>query len=491
MEGIIKVRNNQLFTSNALSIAIGQAISLVSSFLSISLTARYLGVEQFGKFNSLLAIVLILSKFVDFGFASVIFRESSKGSEKFDLLNVSITLRLLFFLFTIIGYNAFAVALRVPTPELFLSNIFFLNIIISAKFQNIRELLDIPFKVRLKMYLPSLVAIFDNLLFLIFVLLIPVFSEKLLLIIIGYVLSNLPGFFIILYFLKKKFGYYLKLTLVNAKWLIKESFPLFGYVIFLTIFQQADILLLRYLVSEHSTGIYSAAAKLTLPFGIIPYALITTAIPIIVNNITKENSKAQYVIRIIYKILFFISFSISIFCTFKAKAIVTIVYGNDYLQATLPMIILFWSQVLLFFNYFSVDLLTITYKQKYNFIYAFIIVAANILLIFLLAPTFSFVGASWAKFFSLFLGTIYFAIVFSKQKKIFNNIHLLRIIIWAVSLSATLFLLSFLPLFLYFLIGGIILILITWGVKFFSSDELDQIFKILNKEKWAKKLKII
>ena len=266
------------------------------------------------------------------------------------------------------------------------------------------------------MYLPSLVAIFDNLLFLIFVLLIPVFSEKLLLIIIGYVLSNLPGFFIILYFLKKKFGYYLKLTLVNAKWLIKESFPLFGYVIFLTIFQQADILLLRYLVSEHSTGIYSAAAKLTLPFGIIPYALITTAIPIIVNNITKENSKAQYVIRIIYKILFFISFSISIFCTFKAKAIVTIVYGNDYLQATLPMIILFWSQVLLFFNYFSVDLLTITYKQKYNFIYAFIIVAANILLIFLLAPTFSFVGASWAKFFSLFLGTIYFAIVFSKQK---------------------------------------------------------------------------
>ncbi|MDP3149545.1 MAG: oligosaccharide flippase family protein [Ignavibacteria bacterium] len=483
--------NSQSFASNALSIAVGQIVSLISSFLSISLTARYLGVEQFGKFNALLAVVLILSKFVDFGFAPVIFRELSKEDNSFDLINVSLTLRVIFFLLTAVLYNLFAFLLKVSFLELLLSNLFFINIIISAKFQNVRELLDIPFKVKLKMHLPSAVSIFDNLLFLLFILLVPATSEKLLFVIVGYVLTNIPGFVLILYLLKKRFGFYLKFSLKNAKWLLIESFPLFGYVILLTVFQQADILLLRYLVSEHSTGIYSAAAKLTLPFGIIPYALITTAIPIIVKKNSLKNSNAPFIINMIYKILFFISFTISIFCTFKAEAIIQIVYGREYLQAAIPMVLLFWSQVLLFFNYFSVDLLTITNCQKFNFIYALIIVAANILLLFLLTPLFSFIGASWAKFFSLLAGSIFFLVVLGYQKIIVLHFNFLRTLLLTCLLGTSAYLLAFLPLVIYFLISCIIIILFTWGTKFFTGEELTQMFKLLNKEKWAKKLRII
>jgi len=479
------------FASNAFSLAVGQVVSLISSFLAVSLTARYLGVEEFGKFNALLAWILILSKLVDLGFAPVVFRELSKKNSTFTLLNVSLSLRLIFFFITFILYNVVVLLLQITPREIILSDLFFVNIIISSKFQNVRELLDIPFKVSYKMYIPSMLTVIDNLLFLLTVLFLPKIGNKLFFVVLGYVLANLPGFLIVLYLLKKHFHQKTRFLLVNAKWLLSQSFPLFGYMILFAIFQQADILFLRYLVSEKSTGIYSAATKLTLPFGIIPYAIITTAIPVIVKNLENKKSETTIIISLIYKVLLFVSFTLSIICSFKASQIISIVFGREYFQAVIPMILLFWSQVILFFNYFTVDLITLENRQKLNFYYALVLVASNVLLILWLTPIVSFIGAAWAKFFSLVLGMIFLLLMQRGRNSYYKGFINYKVFVWMLTTSILIYFLSYLPIAFYILLSIPMIVFLSWQIKYFSNQEILLILRILNKEAWGKKLKII
>ena len=61
-------------TRNVFSYTIGQTLSLLINLFAIALAAQYLGVSEFGIFNYLLAIILIITKLVDLGIAPNIFQ---------------------------------------------------------------------------------------------------------------------------------------------------------------------------------------------------------------------------------------------------------------------------------------------------------------------------------------------------------------------------------------------------------------------------------
>ena len=77
---------------NIFSLTIGQGINLLLNFFSIVLAARYLGVNEFGRFSYLIAIVAIISKIIDFGLAPIVFREVSKTTNDFSIINTALIL---------------------------------------------------------------------------------------------------------------------------------------------------------------------------------------------------------------------------------------------------------------------------------------------------------------------------------------------------------------------------------------------------------------
>ena len=119
---------------------------------------------------------------------------------------------------------------------------------------------------------------------------------------------------------------------------------------------RGNILFLKSLDTTHSVGIYGAAARLTTPLGIIPLALITTAFPIIVKNREQNNSKLVLTNTLVYKTLFLFAFTISLIISLRAKDFVSIIFGQEYIEAYLPMIILFWSYLFVYFNTFSINI---------------------------------------------------------------------------------------------------------------------------------------
>ena len=204
------------YSKNIFSLSVGQFISLILNFFSIVLAARFLGVEEFGTFTSSLALILIISKFVDFGLAPIVFREQSKLGSSYNHLNSAISIRLIISIIILILANAAFILFDYTINEIIISNALFFNIYISQRMANIRELLATPFKVILKMHYPMTMSIFENLMLLVMIMFMPIFNLGINYFVFSYVFASLPSFFLMLYYLKKKTNYIFNFNLTDC-----------------------------------------------------------------------------------------------------------------------------------------------------------------------------------------------------------------------------------------------------------------------------------
>lgn len=454
--------------------------------IAIVFAIRFLGVESFGTFSSLLAVIGILSKFVDFGIEPIVFREFSKEKENFQLLNSSLSLRFSIYVILVVGFNIAAPFFGYTTREILLSNILFTTIVLSSKQVNLRELLSTPFKVNLKMHYPMTLAVLDNLLLLLLIVFIPFMKDTVLFFVIVYAVSNVPGFILSFYYLHKKYGYKFAFTLDRGMWLLKESLPLFGFVILTSIFTQIDIVILNYLKGPYDVGIYSAGVRLTVPLGIIPGAIVTTVFPILMRRMSDKVS-SDALSNLVIKLLYFISFVIAAVFTFESDSLVKLIFGPEYLAASLPAAILYWCQVFLFFTFYTLVVLIAKNHQFYNFIYGTIQVVVNLGLNFMLIPKYSFLGAALAKLIASFASFVFILIIISKLGYR-PSIGRYKVLIWSFLMCGAFYLLSFIPLIPYLIVSPFLIAILTLGIRLFGEDELLVFFRLVNKEELGRKL---
>lgn len=469
---------------NILFLVSGQTINLLLNLISLSLAARYLGVELFGKFSAMLAIVTILAKTFDFGFPSIVFRELSLKPKDYEYLNSALTATLISYLIVTFLTNLLMLIWSFSKVEILLINFLLFNSILSAKFNNIRELLNTPFKVNLRMIFPMMILVLDNLIFLVVVLVMPLFNGGLNYFIVGYVFSNLPGFLLIIFLLHKEFNFHFKFEVSKVKWLFSVALPLYGYLIVDSLFQQVDILLVKYFHSNFDVGIYSVAIRLVLPLLVIPYAIIQTVFPRIVQNINLLRNENDRIIKVVYKILFCFAVLISIMFTFKSDEIIYFLFGYHYSNSSIPTTILFWTQIFVFYNYFAINLFLAYDKQAVIFKFGMIVLVTNILFNSILIPQYSFLGASISKLLAGLSGSLFIILIQYKLKfKIFYFEN--KMVIWLLIVLTIGFLLGNLSLIFYLLLLIPFFMIAVILVKYFQKEEVILILELLNNPKFG------
>ena len=473
---------------NIYSQTFGRAISYLINFLSITIAARILGVESFGIFASLLATITIISKIVDFGVAPIVFRETARFRSNFIFINNAILLRVSLFFLTIVFFNLSVITLNYSGTELLLSNILLFNILFSSRFMFIRELLEILFKIDLRMHIVIVINLIDNLLLLVMILLMNKFNAGLEYVVWVYTLSNLPGFFLIIFSVTKGYSFKFSYDTSKIKYLLKESIPLFGYVFLLALFNQIDILIVNYFKSNFAAGIYSASVRLTMPLSIFPIAIVSTAMPYVFNKINSNHEKDFTLEVTIFKSLFLFSFLCFAILLFKSNEIVVLIFGNEFVEAALPTTILFASNVFLFVNYFSLDLLTAHNKQRINFYYAITIFITDILFLLVFLSSLSFIGASIAKLISTLFGFVILEVVFIKLN--FRTRFLSsKVFLYITAILVVFYFLSYLDLVYYLVISLISFLFLTLKSNYFTNDEVELFLKLIKKENWIRIIK--
>lgn len=465
---------------NITLVIFGQISSLIINFLAITFAARLLGVETFGKFNYLVAYIGIISKVFDFGLSPIILREYSKDYSNIGVLNNGLMLRILGVILTFLLLNLSLFVFSCSYLEFILLNILLMNIIFSSKILFVREILEIPFKANLRMTVPVLVMLFDNIFLLILIYMLPMFGVTLTKLVVVFVIANIPGFLFIAAKSFRTFKFRFNFDKNQIFWLLKEAFPIYIYIAFTTVYQQIDIVYLEKFDSSYSTGIYSSASRLTTPLNIIPSSLVIALFPIIVRNINLNPLQNIKIIQVVLKILFVIAVCFSLVFYFKSEFIIRLIYGNEFAKASVPTSILLFTQIFVFLSFFLLDIITAYNKQKYNFVYAFIVLIIDVIMLYLFTPQYSFYGASFAKAISFALGFVFICIALRKIGVHFNFLSF-RLFIFLIIFTVILILISKIDLSYYLIISILSASLLIIILRVITISELMFILKLSNK----------
>jgi len=472
---------------NVTSIILGRTSELILSFLAITYLIRYLGAEKYGVFSAIVASIAIFSKFIDLGFSQIIFRELSSDTGKKEIINSALSIRLLLFLMLVILYNLAAKFTHINTSEIIISNILLINILISAKLRNIRDLLEIPFKTVLRMDIVMIATFVDALTLLIFIFVAGALKFNLIEISVIYVAANLPGFSFLLFYLKKWKPFKFKFSFVNLKWLIKESMPLFGAGILSVIFLQLDVVLLREFISAKQAGFYSAAIRVGVPLSIIPLSIITTIFPIVSKNKDYNKVETKKIVESSFKILFLLLFFSAVFVSFKGAEILKLLYGAKFIPANTSLILLFWAFTFYYSSILFQNLNTILKIQKFNFYYFLVLLGIFLFVLFFTLVRMGSEGAALSRLIASAIGFLFLLKVLNKTEFALPKINFKTVAFFLIIFFLA-YLLKGFGLILFLIIFSVTVIVFSFVLKFFNNDDLILFYRLLKKPKWMKKI---
>ena len=392
------------------------------------LTARYLGLNDYGIFNYVLSLVGIFLPFASLGIDSIVVRELLINEEKeAEILGSAFFLKVICSVITI-----FTISVFINT----VSNDYKLNIIILIYSVTILiQSLNI-FELYFQSKVLSKFIVFSNLISLLIFSLIRYmfiyFKFTLLYFVIIATLECLLTYFLIFIFYKKN-------TLNKVKWIINKiqiknliinGWPLLLSSFLITIYMKIDQVMLKQMLDFSAVGIYSAALRLSEVWYFIPMIITSSLYPAIIS--AKKNNENLYYERLqkLFDLLFLIFFSLAIFVTLFSNVIVNIIFGKNFIAASPILTIHIWTGIFVSFGVASSSWYTAENFQKILFQRSIVGVVVNILLNLVLIKQYKANGAAIATLTTQVLTAFVYEYFNPKTRKIFflklNSMNLYR-----------------------------------------------------------------
>jgi len=365
----------------------------ISFFVSI-FVVRYLGPKDFGLYSYVLSFSWLFASFSSLGLETISTRETVKHPEKRDEINGTV-----FFLRLAGGIVAFvliAVVLTITREEIYTS---ILILIFSASFifqafTSIEYYFRGIVKAKYNAYALSASVIISSSLKVVFILL----KAPL----IYFVIASSFEFVVLAVGLIIVYRYN-KLSILNWKYskklatsLLKDSWPLALSGVVVMVYMRIDQVMIKNMMSEEAVGFYSAAVRICEAWYFIPVTLCNAIFPAIVNakSVSLEiyNSRMQK----LYDILTWLAIGIAIPVTIFSSQIIQICFGEAFAPASPVLTIYIWAGIAVFLGVASSQYLINENLTKLSFLRAFIGMVLNVILNFILIPTYGIIGSAIA-----------------------------------------------------------------------------------------------
>lgn len=389
---------------NIVWLSFDRIIKMIVSLVVIAWMARYLGPEQFGLLNFILAFTGLFVAISVLGLKDIVVRDIVQ-----DTGGAELTLGTSFLIQMIAGCLAYismigAVLLFRPDDRLALSLAAVLGAVLTIKFT---DTVTYWFEAQV---LSKYTVWMQNGAFLIFAMV------KVLLIIIEAPLiafawamlmeAFLTSLFLVILMARKGIAFtYLKFNMGRAKALLKDSWPLVISAIAVSLYMRIDQVMLGQMIGDDAVGVYSAAVRVSEVLYFIPMAICTSVFPALL--MWKKTSEEQYYFKLqkLFDIMAIISLCIAIPMTFMATSIVTLIYGDGY-AASGPLLALhIWASVFVFLGVAGSQWFIAENKQVLLLKRTILGAVINIILNLWLVPLYQTKGAAMATIAAQAVGT--------------------------------------------------------------------------------------
>ncbi|ESA37260.1 polysaccharide biosynthesis protein [Leptolyngbya sp. Heron Island J] len=385
-------------------------------FITLSWTARFLGVEQFGTLNFALAFVGLFSPLSKLASDQITFRDLvTDPGNKEKILGTAATIK--FISGIVIFFVAICSILFLKQNEFLICK---LVIIISGAslfsgFNVIETWFQSQVEVKYTIWAKNCIFILITILRIIFLQLeAPV--EFFAWLVVTESLFNIIGFIFVFKITGNnifawRYDWHL------AKELLRISFPLVFSTLAIVIYMKIDQVMLGQLSNQKSVGIYSAAVRLSEIWPFASTMIVRSLAPSIIS--AKKLSEENYYSKLqgLCNLQALLVYCIAIPMTFLATPFVVLIFGQEYSAAGIVLSIHIWSSMFLFLGY--VKEIWITTEELTWFAFSFTAFGAlmNIALNALLIPIYQEVGAALATVISYGLADYIICFVYPSARR--------------------------------------------------------------------------
>ena len=433
---------NQIKTlfKNISWLTFSQIITNLCAFIWTVISARYLGVTNYGILSFVMSLTILIGIGEDLGITTYSIRELSRDKTKTSkFINNIIPLKLSLSLFLLIITILLTIFLGYDSLVVNLTFIMFMETI----FISLYNFLSSVFQAHENLKPSSLGFIICSLLLVSLTILISIFDLGIISIALAYAFSYFICLTYVFIKIKEAFGR-IKLEFDFKLWknILFKSLPFGLTMIFYTIYFSIDVVMISWLSGDYATGLYNSAYKIISVFTAF-YVIYQYVIYPLMSKLYTENMnllKISFEQSFKYSLLILLPLSIGVY--FYAPYLINLIYTDQYALASKAMQILIWTVVFLFINGVATSLLNSIGKEL-SVTKIYIIAAAfNVILNYFLIPKYTYIGASIATVLSeiLILGLMMHSIFKTEYKPDISLLKtILKLVICGMILAITLY----------------------------------------------------
>jgi O-antigen/teichoic acid export membrane protein len=220
---------------------------------------------------------------------------------------------------------------------------------------------------------------------------------------------------------------YLKLKLIDLKFsqtiaieLLRDSWPLILSGLVVSVYMKIDQVMIKEIIDLEAVGQYAAAVRISEAWYFIPMVIASSIFPAIIN--AKNISNHAYYIRIqnLYSSIVWVTVVITVPISLFSDWVISFLYGLQYSQAANVLTIHALSGVFVSLGVVSGKWYLIENLQMLAFWRTFFGMLINVLLNFILIPTFGLIGAAFATLVGQAAAAIIFDVFHKKTRPQFR-----------------------------------------------------------------------
>ena len=382
-------------TKNVSWILFQNVYTMLFGMILTGIVARYYGTEGYGIINFALSFVALFSFIAIFGTNHIIIKDlSEKKYESGVVLGSNLFVRIILAILALIFSQTFSLILYDKNINLVIL-IFNINTILCCS-----DIIAYYAQAKIENKYISIAKIVSTTVFSVLKLLSVILECNIVLYSVTYLIETIVYSGLLYFSYKKIKGNSIIKWSINKDYifnLLKKSRYYALSALMVTIYMKIDQVMLGTIFPDKSqVGIYSAAVRIAEIWTFVPLSVITSYKPIVIKNKSVDSVAYNKSLQKLYNIVSLICFIFAIGVCVFGKLGISILYGNDYLSAYIPLVILvfgIWVGVLGNIHYIW---MTCENKEKYSLFYSFNGCFVNVILNAFLIPKLGIIGAAIA-----------------------------------------------------------------------------------------------
>lgn len=367
------------------------------------LTARYLGPSNYGVVNYAASVVAFAVPIMQLGLRNVLVQEFVNDPQKEgEILGTSLCMTLISAVCCMVGVFAFASIVNHDEPvTIVVCVLYSINLIFQAL-----EMVIYWFQAKLLSKYQSVTSLIAYAVVSVYKIYLLVTEKNIYWFAISQALDYAIISIVLLVCYKKLNGGRLSFSLPRSKALFQKGRYYIVANIMVTLFGQTDKVMLKLMVDDAATGLYSAALTCATMTSFIFAAIIDSARPMIFESKKHGQDKFQQSVTCLYSIAIYFALAQSLVMTLGADLFIKILYGSEYAVSANVLRVVVWFTT--FSNLGSVRNIWMLAEDRHQYLWIINSMGAitNVVLNLLLIPTTGMIGAAVASLVTQFVTNV-------------------------------------------------------------------------------------